>query len=203
VRKMSITEFAETLGVIPDTVRRWERSGKISPDRTQGGHRRYTEKDLNDALGITTVNKERRKVIYCRVSEKSKPGELDKQIEAMEIFALGRGIIAETITEIGDGVDMARPKFVRLVMDIIKGDIETVIVAHSDRLTRFGYELIESIAKNHNCELLVVNSERLSPHSEVVEDLMHVIHEFSHRIEGLRKIKHFAELVGDGKTLAG
>jgi DNA-binding transcriptional MerR regulator len=45
MEKMDSAEFANALGVIPDTVRRWERSGKITPERTVGGHRRYSEKD--------------------------------------------------------------------------------------------------------------------------------------------------------------
>ncbi|MCL2201103.1 MAG: IS607 family transposase, partial [Oscillospiraceae bacterium] len=166
MKKMSITEFAAHLGVIPDTVRRWERMGKIKPERTRGGHRRYTQKDIDDTLGIQTLPKEKRKVIYCRVSNESMQDELHRQIEAMEYYALGRDIEAETITEYGDGINMSRPEFVQLVTDIINGEIDTLIVAHKDRLARFGYELIECIANNYGCEIVVAGCDKLSPHTE-------------------------------------
>ena len=197
MKKMSITEFADTLGVIPDTVRRWERIGKISPERTNGGHRRYTEKDIQDALRMKVNDKPKRKVIYCRVSGANQRDDLKSQVEAMELFALGLGLIAETVTEIGGGMNMSRPKFLRLVTDIINGNVDTVIVAHKDRLARFGFELVENIAKTYGCEIIVVNCERLSPQQEMVEDLMSIIHTFSCRLHGLRKYKKAKDLVGD------
>lgn len=201
MKKMSITEFANKLGVIPDTVRRWERSGKISPDRTHGGHRRYTEKDIKQALGITEEKKEARKVIYCRVSNQDRTEDLNRQAEAMELFALGRGLITETITEVGCGVNMARPKLMRLIHDIIAGDVDMVIVAHKDRIGRFGYELLESIAEKYGCELITVNSERHSPHHEVLEDLTTVVDTFAERLEGLREHKKFRHFFGDEKIM--
>ncbi len=39
---MSIREAAAELGVSQGTLRRWEREGKIQPERTQGGTRRYS-----------------------------------------------------------------------------------------------------------------------------------------------------------------
>ena len=36
-----ISEAAQALGVSVTTLRRWEKEGKITPDRTYAGHRRY------------------------------------------------------------------------------------------------------------------------------------------------------------------
>src|SRR3990170_7439285 len=44
--KLSISQAADQLGVHPETLRRWERSGSIQPERTDGGQRRYTLKSL-------------------------------------------------------------------------------------------------------------------------------------------------------------
>jgi predicted site-specific integrase-resolvase len=43
-----------------------------------------------------------------------------------------------------------------------------LILAHRDRLTRFGFEWFEHFAKSNGCELLVLNQERLSPEQEMV-----------------------------------
>ncbi len=47
---LSIGEAAEYLGVSRDTLRRWEKRGKIKSYRTPGGRRRYTIYDLELAI---------------------------------------------------------------------------------------------------------------------------------------------------------
>ena len=54
---------------------------------------------------------------------------------------------------------------------------------------RFGFELIDNLAKQYGCEILVMNREELSPQQEMVEDLMSIIHTFSCKLSGLRKYK--------------
>jgi len=49
-RLISIGEAAEYLGVSKDTLRRWEREGKIVPFRTPGNQRRYSRALLNEIL---------------------------------------------------------------------------------------------------------------------------------------------------------
>ena len=39
--KTTIGKVAKELGVTIDTLRRWEKEGKITSERTVGGHRRY------------------------------------------------------------------------------------------------------------------------------------------------------------------
>lgn len=43
---INISKAAEISGVHPDTLRLWEKQGKIHPDRTKGGHRRYRLKEI-------------------------------------------------------------------------------------------------------------------------------------------------------------
>jgi predicted site-specific integrase-resolvase len=65
-------------------------------------------------------------------------------------------------------------------------EIETIVVAHKDRLYRFAYEFIEQLADLNDCDILVANQESLSPQQELVEDLMAIVHCFSCRLYGLR-----------------
>ncbi|NIT04463.1 MerR family DNA-binding transcriptional regulator [Candidatus Saccharibacteria bacterium] len=44
------TEAARLLGVSPTTLRRWEREGRIEPQRTAGGDRRFSQKDIQQIL---------------------------------------------------------------------------------------------------------------------------------------------------------
>ena len=196
--KYRINEFAKRIGVTPHTLRRWEREGKLSSsERTLGGHRIYTELDLQTALRLPFAEKEKRNVIYCRVSSAGQKDDLQSQIVAMESFALGRGLITETITEVGGGMNFNRKKFNKLLVDIIAGEVGKVIVAHEDRLARFGFDLIKNLAEQYGCEVIVVNKKELSPEQEMTEDLMSIIHTFSCRLYGLRKYKKAKDLIGD------
>jgi len=56
--------------------------------------------------------------------------------------------------------------------EIGRREVKTLILAHKDRLARFGFEWFEHFAVLHNCEVLVLNQERLSPEQEMVQDLM-------------------------------
>ena len=47
---MSIGEAARVLGVAVDTLRRWERKGKITATRTLGGQRRFARSDVEAAI---------------------------------------------------------------------------------------------------------------------------------------------------------
>ena len=106
----------------------------------------------------------------------------------MQIWALSSGtIVDEWITEIGGGLNFKRPKFLAIVDRICRGEIRQLIVAHKDRLVRFGFELIRHICDEHDCELIVVNQIRLSPEKEMVEDMLAIVHTFSCRLYGMSK----------------
>ena len=62
---------------------------------------------------------------------------------------------------------------------------ERVVLAHQDRLARFGYQLLVHLCQSHQCELLVMNTEELSPEQELVQDLITITHCFSSRLYGL------------------
>ena len=64
----SLSEFLERTGVSASTAYRAERRGVISPARTDGGHRRYSQEDVAKLLGLQHQNPEKKCVVYCRVS---------------------------------------------------------------------------------------------------------------------------------------
>lgn len=58
-----------------------------------------------------------------------------------------------------------------------------------DLLTQFGFAWFEHYAKQNNCDILVLNQERLSPEQEMVQDLMTIVHDCSLRLYGLRNYR--------------
>lgn len=65
---------------------------------------------------------------------------------------------------------------------IQQGEISKLLIAHKDRLCRFGFDYFSFFSKENDCEIVVVNQESLSPLKEMVEDLMAIIHTFSCRL---------------------
>ena len=86
-------------------------------------------------------------------------------------------------------------------MDAVEsGDVATLVVAHKDRLVRFGFDYIEHVAGRNDCQIIVANQESLSPQQELVEDLLAIVHMFSCRLYGLRRYEKALkdELTGKG-----
>ena len=54
---MKLAEFANRIGVSEQTLRNWDKSGKLVAKRTKGNHRFYTEDDYNNYMGISNKNK--------------------------------------------------------------------------------------------------------------------------------------------------
>lgn len=201
-----VKEFAKLIGKSPSTLRRWEAEGKIKPKRSKGNQRYYTDKDLHTALNIECDKPCGKVIVYCRVSSRGQNPELKHQITAMEEFCRGRGLaVDEWVSEIGGGLNFKRKKFLKLMRQIRLGEVETLVVAHKDRLARFAYDFIEEFASWYGCEIVIANQESLSPQREMVEDLMAIIHTFSCRLYGLRsykkQIKKIAEISLDSTDL--
>ncbi len=183
-----IGEFASRVGRSASTVRRWEYEGRITAKRTASGQRYFDESDVRAVLQLGAPDAERVTVVYCRVSSPGQKDDLASQVAAMEMFCLNAGIaVTEWVTEIGGGMNFKRKKFTRLIDRIADGGVERLVVAHKDRLTRFGFDLIAHVADRNGCQITVANTESLSPQQELVEDLLAIVHTFSCRLYGLRR----------------
>lgn len=183
-----INDFAKEVGVSASTLRRWDNEGTLKAKRTKSNQRYYTYEDVLTLRGKKPIN--RVNVVYCRVSSSNQKADLASQVSAMETFCLNSGIAVESwYKEIGGGMDFKRPIFLEIMSRIEKGEITNLVIAHKDRLCRFGFEFFEDFALRHNCKILVVNQESLSPREEMVQDLLSIVQTFSNRLYGLRKYK--------------
>ncbi len=72
----------------------------------------------------------------------------------------------EWVQEIGGGMNFKRKRFLNILGRIQRGEIEKLLVAHKDRLVRFGYDLIAHLASENGCEIVVVNQNSLSPQQD-------------------------------------
>ena len=184
----NIGQISKLLGVTVKTVQNWDNNGKLKASRTKTNRRIYTKEQIDMFLGKELES--RLNYSYVRVSSQSQRKDLKNQRRVLEDFVLKLGIAnTEFIEEIGGGLNFKRKKFLELTSDISKGKVANLVIAHKDRLCRFGFDYFENLCKENDCKLHILNSEQLSPQEEMVNDLMSIIHCFSCRLYGLRNYK--------------
>jgi len=184
-RTYSLGEFARIAGVHPKTVQRWDRDQSLPAHRTPTGRRFYTEEDRRKLLAIPEPR--RRIVAYCRASRAAQKPDLKNQRRTLEAFCTARGFAhVEFIEEVGGGLNFKRQAFTALMDAVGRGEVSMLVVAHKDRLVRFGFPWFEHFCQANGTELLVLNAETLSPPEELVQDLMTIVQCFSSRLDGLR-----------------
>jgi putative resolvase len=76
-----------------------------------------------------------------------------------------------------------------MVERIVRSELSTRVIAHKDRLARFGVELFAHLCETHGCQIVVLDTQSLSPEQEMVQDLMTIVHGFSSRLSGLRNYR--------------
>jgi excisionase family DNA binding protein len=183
---LSISDMASVLGVTPKTVRLWEKEGKISSIKTEGGHRRFYPSEVlkNKKQSNITIG-------YARVSTSEQRDDLDRQKKILELYCAEKGWECEIISDIGSGINYNKKGLERLIKLICLGEIERLVVSHKDRLLRFGSEIIFSICEQHNVEIVIINKSINSTfEEELTNDVLEIITVFSAKLYGSRSHKN-------------
>ncbi len=176
---MSAKKAGELLDYTPEHLRRLARAGKIDYIRTKGGQRRYNVQAFIESKSESTLTT----VCYCRVSSSQQQDALERQVAYLRSIYPD----AEIVREIGSGLNFKRKGLKTLLDRLHRGDKLQVVVAHRDRLARFGIEIIQHLVEQNGGELVVLNHKSDSPKSELTQDLIAILHVFSRRMHGLRK----------------
>ena len=186
---LSIKEASEFLGVSMDTLRRWERTGKITSFRTEGGHRRYEKKDLIKFKKDDSVEP-RITIAYCRVSSSDQKEDLQRQIQNVSQYCIANGYQFQVISDLGSGLNYNKKGLRELMELICSNQIERIVVNYKDRLIRFGFELIEQLCSIYHVRIEVINlTEDKTYEEELVEDVLSVITVFTAKLYGARSHK--------------
>jgi putative resolvase len=193
-------EASEILGVHQRTLYSWESQNIIEVIRTPGGKRLYNvnkfleerNKDknksniLSDDINMNQL-KEKLNICYVRVSSNGQKDDLERQKEMMKT-KYPKYLIIE---DIGSGLNLNKRGIKKIIKLAIAGKINELVVAYKDRLTRFGYELIEEIITEYSeGKIIILNEkENIEPEEELVKDMMAIMNVYVAKMNGLRKYK--------------
>ena len=195
-------EFAELLNVTVKTLQRWDREKTLVANRTPTNRRYYTYDQYLQFKGIGKDADSRKIVIYTRVSTKNQTDDLENQVNFLQQYVNAKGLIVDDIIrDYGSGLNYNRKEWNQLLGEVMENKIKMILVSHKDRFVRFGFDWFEKFCNKFNVEIVVVKNEKLSPHEELVQDIVSILHVFSCRLYGLRKYKK--QIEGDEMIAKG
>lgn len=194
---------AAILGYNVDSLRQLADAGKRGIIRTPGGHRRYDVEAFiqgeteaqSESIALPTV------CYGFRVSSRKQRAALERQVAYLrELYPVS----AESVRDIGSGRNYKRKGFRTVVDRCRRGDKFQLVIAHRDRLCRFGIECLQYMVAHNGGELMVLDPSVHSPTEELTADLLNILHVFSCSMHGLRRyrseIKEDKSLADKGTT---
>ena len=179
--KYKISEYAKLNHVQYRTVWNWINKGKVKIERTKTGRVLIV---VNEPVKDQTV------AVYARVSSSENKNNLERQAQRLIDYANAKGYkVEKVVKEIGSGLNDNRPMLQSLLAD---KSINLILVEHKDRLTRFGFNYIQTLLANSNRTVEVVNNLE-SPKEDLIADFTSVITSFCAKIYGQRRSKRKTE----------
>jgi predicted site-specific integrase-resolvase len=208
-RFIKIGEAAKYLGVSIQTLRRWEGSGYLLPDRKTAGRKGQTRYyDLNKLSGFQK-SESNLSLGYARVSSQDQKSDLERQITRLENYCIAQGWHYEILSDLGSGMNYRKKGLKKLLNSILEKKIKRLVLTHKDRLLRFGSEIIFSLCESKHIEVVLINqTDEKSFEEELAQDVLEIITVFSARLYGKRshknkKIIEAAKILTEGMDAAG
>lgn len=202
-RWVEIGEAAKVLGVSITTLRRWEAEGRLIPNRTPGGHRRYDLAKLRPETFRAEAGAIRRTLAYARVSSRDQKDDLERQKQVLELYCARQGWTFEVVADLGSGMNDHKKGLKKLLAAIIGGSVGRLVITHKDRLLRFGAELVFAICAAKNVEVVILNQgeDTTCEEDDLAQDVLEMITAFSARLYDSRSPRNRKLLNGMRKAL--
>ena len=192
-----VNEVAGILGVTTKTIRNYDERGILKAERTVGNHRVIMRDELirfldEKGLILDDTLKGRRDIVYARVlsHEQKQHGDLDRQALFLveQVPDMQNPLV---LKEVGSGLNDKRKKLQQVLTMVSKGEVRNVYITYKDRLTRFGFNYLETMFNACGTNIIIVKdeNEEKSVQEELVEDMMSLIASFSGKLYGMRSRK--------------
>ena len=191
---ISIREASIITGINPQTLRKLGDENKIKCYKTLSGQRKFDKAYLEKMCNNDDVNHKinentKQNYIYTRVSSKKQSDDLSRQIEFIKNKRPEYSSYI-SISDIASGINFKRKGLSTILDASLQGTVGEIIVAHRDRLCRFGFDLIKLIIEKQGGKITVLDDEQnKSSEQELSEDLLSIVHIYSCRQMGKRSYK--------------
>ena len=184
---LSIGKLSAKYSISQPTIRQMCDEG-LPHFTTLGGHRRISDKDFREFIGIdesssTTLP---RVCLLARVSTPSqaKPrtdgpdaqSDLDRQVERIRAYITERWGTDCQVTEnirVGSGLNFNHPKIIEFTTKLVNREYDYVVISYKDRLARSSFDLFSNLAKQAGTEIIMVDEQDDPSYEEsLISDLI-------------------------------
>lgn len=192
-RLLTLDDTKNLLGVSKSTLQRWDREGRLVAQRTEGGHRRYRQSEIEKLIGgFSAESPDSKDVVVatyarCSTQDQKQHGDIDRQSARLSTYCAKKKYRVEyIIKDVGSGLNDRRKGFVQLCNLVVSGKINRVVLEHKDRLTRFQFNLIEFFFRTYGVTIEVADKKEHTEQEEFVNDMMMLIASFSGKLYSMR-----------------
>jgi len=194
---MKAGEVMRLLRISRSTLHRWVKERLIRREKV-GKRYEYSDEDVYKLLN---KNLPRKTYIYVRVSTQKQKKDLENQIEMLKAWALSNGYkINGIFADVASGINFSeRRDFFKLLEEVMDYQVEKVIVAYKDRLSRVGFSFFEKLFKRFGTEIIVVSevgNKKLDA-EEVFEEIISLLHCYSMKLYSKRRNKRLEVVVNE------
>ncbi|WP_376791596.1 IS607 family transposase [Thermoflexus sp.] len=177
---MKLSDWARRQGISYLTAWRWFKAGKLPVPARQLP---------TGTILVEEPFPEGRTVLYARVASADRQEDLERQVERLQAFAREQGW-AEwvVVTEIGSGINSRRRKLLKVLKD---PKVSRIVVERRDRLTPFGFELLEAALASAGKRIVVVEEGEVLDDWE--RDLLDILTAACRRRYGRRSARRRAQ----------
>ena len=179
---MKAKDVLKILNISRITLMKYLKLGYISAIKLPNGRYDYNDDTVYAFIGQKKEKKNKKIISYSRVSTQNQKSQLKEQTQRIYNSCVSKGIkLDEQIEDIKSGMSSDRKGFNYVCQEIIKGNVELLVIENKDRLLRFGYEIFEDFFKYFGTKILVLNDtlENKTYEQELTEDLISIIHYFT------------------------
>ena len=186
MKTIKLSQYAKDHSICYKTAWNRFKDGKIP-----NAHKEPTGSIL---VEVEEINKsiDNKIIIYTRVSSSQNKTNLVSQADRLSDFAISNGYeIIDIIKEVGSGVNDSRPKLIKLLN---REDYSAILIEHKDRLTRFGFNYLETLLNINNRKIIVANLVK-DRESDIMQDMIAVLYSFSAKLYGQRRAKNISSKI--------
>lgn len=179
---MKAKEVLKLLRISRITLMNYVKKGYIKGFKQPTGVYNYDEESVYSFIGLNKKKSNTKIISYARVSTQNQKDQLKEQNKRIYESCISKGIsLDEQIEDMKSGMSSERKGFQYICSEVIKGNVEMIIIENKDRLMRFGFEIFESFFRYFGTSILVLNDSinNKSYEQELTEDLISIIHYFT------------------------
>jgi len=110
----------------------------------------------------------------------------DSDLVGRKLYCAAKAVF-DVVADLGSGMNYHKKGLKRLLNAILADEVGRLVIAHKDRLLRFGAELVFAICEAKKVEVVILNQDEDTTFEEdLAKDVVEIITVFSARLYGSR-----------------